>query len=181
MIFLYLIIIAVSNVITAMFPPLLLFGGIVIIPTGSIFVGVAFLLRDFVQIRYGKRITYAAIFVASLISAAISWAVGDTMFIAIASIAAFLVSESLDTEIFTRLKRPFACRVALSGIVGGIADSMVFVVLGLSPIGGAILSWEQVPYAILGQALVKAMVQPVGVAGYMLFKKNLPKRLLRRY
>ena len=172
MIFLYLVIIAVSNVITAMFPPFLLFNGLVIIPTGSVFVGVTFLLRDFVQMRYGKRITYAAIFAASLISAAISWAVGDTVYIAIASVAAFLVSESLDTEIFSRLKKSFACRVALSGIVGGIADSMVFVVLGLSPIGAAILTWDQVPYAILGQAIVKAVVQPIGVAGYRLFKKG---------
>ena len=172
MIFLYLTIIAVSNVITAMFPPFSLFNGLVIIPTGSVFVGVTFLLRDFVQIRYGKRITYAAIFAASLISAAISWAVGDTMYIAIASVAAFLVSESLDTEIFSRLKKPFACRVALSGIAGGIADSMVFVVLGLSPIGAAILPWAQVPYAILGQAIAKAVVQPIGAAGYSLFKKG---------
>ena len=172
MIFLYLIIIAVSNVITAMFPPFSLFNGLVIIPTGSVFVGVTFLLRDFVQIRYGKRITYASIFAASLISAAISWAVGDTVYIAIASVAAFLVSESLDTEIFSRLKKSFACRVALSGIVGGIADSTVFVVLGLSPIGAAILTWDLVPYAILGQAIVKAMVQPIGVAGYSLFKKG---------
>ena len=172
MIFLYLTIIAVSNVIAAMFPPLLLFNGLVIIPTGSVFVGGTFLLRDFVQIRYGKRITYAAIFAASLISAAISWAVGDTVYIAIASVAAFLASESLDTEIFSRLKKSFACRVALSGIVGGIADSMVFVVLGLSPIGAAILTWDQVPYAILGQAIVKAVVQPIGVAGYRLFKKG---------
>ena len=171
MIYLYLIIIAVSNVITAMFPPVSLFSGLVIIPTGSVLVGATFLLRDFVQIQYGKRITYVAIFAASLISAAISWTVGDTMFIAIASVAAFLISESLDTEIFSRLKKSFVCRVALSGIVGGIADSMVFVVLGLSPIGGAILTWDQVPYAILGQAIVKAVVQPVGVAGYRLFKK----------
>ena len=173
MIFLYLTIIAVSNVITAMFPPFSIFNGLVIIPTGSVFVGATFLLRDFVQIRYGKRITYAAIFAASLISAAISWAVGDTVYIATASVAAFLVSESLDTEIFSRLKKSFACRVALSGIVGGIADSMVFVVLGLGPIGGAILTWDQVPYAILGQAIAKAVVQPVGVAGYRLFKKWL--------
>ena len=125
--------------------------------------------------RYGKRITYAAIFAASLISAAISCAVGDTMFIAIASVTAFLVSESLDTEIFSRLKKSFACRVVLSGIVGGIADSMVFVVLGLGPIGAAILTWDQVPYAILGQAIAKAMVQPVGVAGYRFLRSGRNK------
>lgn len=172
MIFLYLTIIAASNVITAMFPPFSLFNGLLLIPTGSLFVGVTFLLRDFVQLRHGKRITYTAIAAATILSATISWIIGDTAFIASASVFAFLVSESLDTEIYSRLKKSFAYRVALSGIVGGIADSTVFVVLGLSPIGAAMLTWSQVPYAILGQAITKAVVQPVGVLGYQLFRRK---------
>ena len=165
MIFLYLTIIVVSNVITAMVPPFSLFDGTLLIPTGSIFVGVTFILRDFVQIKHGKRITYVIIAIASGLSAAISWIVGDTAFIATASVIAFLVSESIDTEIFSRLKKSFVWRIAVSGVIGGIADSMVFVVLGLSPIGAAMISWNQVPYAILGQMLAKTVVQPIGALG----------------
>lgn len=172
MIFLYLTIIAASNVITAMFPPFSLFNGLLLIPTGSLFVGVTFLLRDFVQLRHGKQITYTAIVAATLLSATISWIMGDTAFIASASVFAFLVSESMDTEIFSRLKKSFAARVAMSGIVGGIADSVIFVILGLSPIGAAMLTWDQVPCAILGQALVKAVVQPIGVFGYLLLRRK---------
>lgn len=172
MIFLYLTIIVASNVITAMFPPISLFDGILLVPTGSVFVGVTFILRDFVQLNHGKRITYTAIFVASLMSAAISWIVGDTVSVALASVVSFLVSESLDTEIFSRMKKSFAWRIVFSGLIGGIADSVVFVMLGLSPIGGAILTWKQIPYAILGQALVKTVVQPVGVFCHLLLKKR---------
>ena len=172
MIFLYLSIIVASNVITAMFPPISLFNGLLLIPTGSVFVGVTFILRDFVQIKHGKRITYAVIGVATILSAAISWIVGDTAFIATASVIAFLVSESMDTEIFSRMKKSFVWRIAVSGIVGGIADSLVFVVLGLSPIGAAMLTWSQVPYAMLGQMVAKAVVQPLGVLGYLLSKKH---------
>lgn len=172
MILLYLTIIVASNVITAMFPPFALFNGLLLIPAGSVFVGATFILRDFVQLRHGKRITYVAIAVATILSAAISWAAGDTAFIAAASVFAFLVSESMDTEIFSRTKKSFAWRVALSGIVGGIADSVIFVILGLSPIGADMLAWNQVPYAILGQALTKAVVQPIGVLGYVVIKKR---------
>lgn len=172
MIFLYLSIIVLSNVITAMFPPFSLFDGLLLIPTGSVFAGTTFMLRDFVQLRHGKQITYAAIAGATILSATISWIMGDTAFIAAASVIAFLVSESIDTEIFSRMKKSLGWRVILSGIVGGIADSIIFVVLGLSPIGATMLTWSVVPYAVLGQTIIKAVVQPIGVLCYMILKKR---------
>jgi uncharacterized PurR-regulated membrane protein YhhQ (DUF165 family) len=170
MILIYLITIAVSNVITAMFAPIELFHGALLIPTGSLLVGLTFILRDLVQLRCGRRITYTVILAASALSAAVSWALGDSTWVAIASVIAFLVSESLDTEIFTRVKRSFVIRVVLSGIVGGLADSVIFVVIGLSPIGLGVLSWGQVPYAVLGQVVVKALLQPVGAFGLFFLK-----------
>jgi uncharacterized PurR-regulated membrane protein YhhQ (DUF165 family) len=159
-------------VLTAMFSPFSLFNGLLLIPTGSVFVGATFMLRDFVQLRYGKQITYAAIAVATILSATISWILGDTAFIAAASVIAFLVSESIDTEIFSRAKKSLWWRIAVSGIVGGIADSVIFVILGLSPIGAAMLTWSMVPYAILGQTATKAIVQPIGVLGYFVLTKH---------
>jgi uncharacterized PurR-regulated membrane protein YhhQ (DUF165 family) len=77
---------------------------------------------------------------------------------------AFAVSESLDTEVFTRLDRPFAFRVAVSGLIGGLIDTAVFVLIALSPLWSGILTWGQVPRAILGVYLVKAVLQLVGAA-----------------
>jgi uncharacterized PurR-regulated membrane protein YhhQ (DUF165 family) len=84
---------------------------------------------------------------------------GDTAHVAAASVVAFFVSEAADTEIFTRARRSLAARILLSGIVGGCLDSVLFVILGLSPVGAGIISWESVPSAVLGQMLVKLVVQ----------------------
>jgi uncharacterized PurR-regulated membrane protein YhhQ (DUF165 family) len=172
MIFLYLAIIVTSNVITAMYSPFSLLDGILLIPAGSIFIGATFFLRDLVQIRQGKRTTYIVILGATALSAVISLILGDTAHIAIASAIAFLGSESTDTEIFSKMKKSLAWRVGLSGVVGGIVDSLVFVMLGLSPFGAAMLTWSQVPYAIFGQTLAKVVMQPIGVIGCILLRKR---------
>ncbi|ERM19692.1 hypothetical protein P615_10110 [Brevibacillus laterosporus PE36] len=78
-----------------------------------------------------------------------------------ASIITFAVSETTDTEIYSRLKLPFHLRVAYSGIVGGVLDSIIFVVIGLSPLGANILPWTAVFLAIVGQIIVKTLVQLV--------------------
>lgn len=161
--FLYLLTIAVANILTAKFRPFILFDGLLIIPVGSLLIGATFMLRDVVQVKHGKRKTYCTILVALILSAALSAALGDTIHIAMASAAAFFVSESIDTEIFTRLRRSFASRVLWSGLVGGAVDSAIFVIFGLSPIGAYALTWDQVPFAIAGQTAVKAVVQIVSV------------------
>ncbi|RKJ49000.1 VUT family protein, partial [Butyricicoccus sp. 1XD8-22] len=70
--------------------------------------------------------------------------------------------ETADTEIYTRLKLPMAWRVFYSGIVGGLFDSVVFVIVGLSPLGAGFLPWEAVPAAIVGQVIVKTIIQMIG-------------------
>jgi uncharacterized PurR-regulated membrane protein YhhQ (DUF165 family) len=53
-------------------------------------------------------------------------------------------------------------KVFYSGIVGGFFDSVVFVIIGLSPLGSNILPWAAVPMAILGQITVKTAIQAIG-------------------
>lgn len=161
--FLYLLTIAAANVLTAKFNPFVLLGGLVIVPVGSLLVGAAFMLRDMVQVKHGKRKTYSAICAALVLSAVMSVALGDTVHVAAASAIAFFVSETIDTEIFTRLRRSIVNRVLFSGIVGGVADSAIFVIFGLGPVGADVLTWAQVPFAIIGQTAVKAVVQVVAV------------------
>lgn len=157
--FLYLLIIAVSNILTAKYSPLVFCEGLMIVPVGSVFVGVTFVLRDFVQMKHGKRKTYSTIFAAIILSAGMSLALGDTAHIAAASAVSFFASEAADTEIFSRLKKSLAARLAVSGIIGGIIDSALFVVIGLSPVGANMLQWSQVPYAVIGQTVSKTVVQ----------------------
>jgi uncharacterized PurR-regulated membrane protein YhhQ (DUF165 family) len=67
------------------------------------------------------------------------------------------ISESLDTEIFTRLKAEVSKRIACSGTVGSLFDSLIFAVVGLIPAG--IITWEVLPMAIFGQIVVKLVMQ----------------------
>ncbi|MCS1392595.1 VUT family protein, partial [Lysinibacillus boronitolerans] len=102
------------------------------------------------------------IITALILSAVVSFLLGDTLLIVVASALSFVVAETADTEIYTRLKLPMAWRVFYSGIVGGFLDSAIFVVIGLSPLGANILPWEAVPAAIIGQIIVKTIIQMVG-------------------
>lgn len=159
-IFFYLVSIVIANVVTAAFAPLQF--GAFIVPMGTLFIGATFIFRDLVQNKYGRAKTYLFIFTALILSAVVSFLLGDTLLIVMASALSFVVAETADTEIYTRLKLPMAWRVLYSGIVGGFLDSAIFVVIGLSPLGANILPWEAVPAAILGQIIVKTILQMVG-------------------
>ena len=53
-------------------------------------------------------------------------------------------------------------RVLVSGTVGSLLDSAIFVVVGLSPLGAGFLAWDQVGRAIAGQAIIKTALQLLG-------------------
>ncbi|UWG97696.1 VUT family protein [Dehalobacter sp. DCM] len=159
--FLYLAAIVVANVITAAFVPLQ--AGPFLIPYGSWLIGATLVLRDIIQRKYGRKKAYIAIVSALLLSALSSVFLGDTLVITAASAISFLLSESADTEIYTRLKVPFLGKVLTSGVISGTLDSVLFVVIGLSPLFSGILSWDMIPNAILGQLIVKCLMQVIGV------------------
>ena len=163
-ILLYLVSIVTANVVTAAFAPLQL--GVFIVPMGTLFIGATFIFRDLVQNKYGRKKTYIFIGTALALSAIVSAILGDTLIIVLASALSFAVAETTDTEIYTRLKLPMSWRVFYSGIVGGLLDSVIFVIIGLSPFGANFLPWEAVPAAILGQVIVKTIIQ--GIAAIIL-------------
>ncbi|MBC9785738.1 VUT family protein [Heliobacterium chlorum] len=156
----YIMAIVAANVITAAFAPLI--AGPMVIPYGTFLIGVTFILRDLVQHHFGRMKTYGVIVIALVCSAISSYLLGDTLYIVFASSIAFILSESSDTEIYSRLSLPMAWRVWWSGLVGGLLDSVVFVVIGLSPLGAGMVPWEAVPMAILSQILVKTALQGCG-------------------
>ena len=87
----YLLSIVTANVVTARFMPLEL--GIFLIPMGSFFIGTTFIFRDLVQNKFGRKKTYAFIFLALVLSAVLSYLLGDTLIIVAASALSFLVAE----------------------------------------------------------------------------------------
>jgi uncharacterized PurR-regulated membrane protein YhhQ (DUF165 family) len=107
-------------------------------PSGVLMIGFALVLRDALHELGGRRLALAAI----LLGAALSFAVAVPA-LAVASAAAFLLSEMADFAVYAPLRarhRPLA--VMASGIVGAAVDSAVFLWLAfgsLDLIGGQVL------------------------------------------
>jgi queuosine precursor transporter len=90
-------------------------------PAGVYFAGLAFTLRDITHDTLGRRWVLAAIIAGALLSA---WVSTD---FALASGVAFLVSELFDFAVYTPLReRNWLGAVALSNVVGLVADSVLF-------------------------------------------------------
>lgn len=108
-------------------------------PAGVVWIGLTFSLRDFVQRYWGDWATWGWMVAASVITFFFN------IDIALASMTAFFVSESLDWFFFKILKRSFVSRIVWSNLVSCPVDSLVFVLLAFGPV------WP----AILGQAIIK--------------------------
>jgi uncharacterized PurR-regulated membrane protein YhhQ (DUF165 family) len=90
-------------------------------PAGVYFAGLAFTLRDLLQERIGRVGVLAAIGAGAGVSAAVA----PTL--ALASGAAFLLSELVDFAVYTPLRtRSWIGAVVLSNLAGLVLDSVVF-------------------------------------------------------
>lgn len=90
-------------------------------PAGVYWAGLAFTLRDLTQEQLGRRATIVAIFVGAGLSAFVSPQ------LALASGAAFLLSELADLAVYTPLRQKrWLLAVFISNIVGLIIDSALF-------------------------------------------------------
>jgi len=102
-------------------------------PPMSLVVGLIFVARDFAQREIGHRIVFAM-----LIAGGLSYWMADP-YVAIASVAAFLISEFADWAVYSFTKRPFAQRVLLSSALGTPIDSIVFLaILGHLSVAGVV-------------------------------------------
>jgi len=95
-------------------------GGGFMAPAGVYFVGLAFPLRDFIQRRVGRRAAFACVIGGALLSYFIAPR------LAIASGFTFLVSETIDTLVYTLLQKRFALAVVFSCITALVVDSALF-------------------------------------------------------
>lgn len=89
-------------------------------PPLSLVVGFIFVVRDFAQREVGHKVL-----LAMLVGAALSYVMADP-YVAIASTAAFLVSEVADWLIYSLTKRPLSQRIIYSSLLSAPLDSAVF-------------------------------------------------------
>lgn len=94
-------------------------------PSGVLLIGVALVLRDWLQDLTNWKWSAVAI----LLGAFVSWLTSDP-FVAVASAVAFFTAEMLDLFVYTPLRRKGkSLAVLVSGVVGSFVDSMLFVYL----------------------------------------------------
>ena len=89
-------------------------------PPLSLAVGFIFVLRDFAQREIGHKVL-----LAMLVGAALSYVMASP-YVAIASTAAFLVSELVDWLVYSLTKRPLSQRILYSSLLATPLDSAVF-------------------------------------------------------
>ena len=125
----------------------------VMAPSGVLLIGLAFVLRDLVQRRLGAMFSAGAVLVGAGISAALA-----PPALVVASAAAFLISEFADMAVYTPLaRRRLVMAVVLSGIVGLVVDSIIFLQLAFGSldylagqvVGKGIMVVAAIPFIML--------------------------------
>lgn len=125
-------------------------------PAGVYAVGVAFTLRDVVHETLGRW----AVVVAILVGAALSLFVSSAL--AVASAAAFLLSEGADFVVYDRLRsRRLVPALVVSNVVGLLVDSVVFLWLAF---GSLAFFW--------GQVVGKAWMTVLAVALLLIWRRQ---------
>jgi uncharacterized PurR-regulated membrane protein YhhQ (DUF165 family) len=134
-------------------------------PAGVFCIGAVLVIRDWLQQITSFRYTLAVLVATGLLSYAVSevtgWALGR---IALASLGAFLVSETLEALIFTPIRRrSLTLGVGLSATIGILVDSFLFLWIAFGSVG----YWE-------GNSLGKGYMLLVGVALTALRRRLIP-------
>ena len=130
-------------------------------PSGVLAIGLALAARDAVQRTAGKSWALAAIAIGCALSALIS---PD---IALASAAAFALGELADFAVYTPLaERNLYAAVALSGTVGAVVDSLIFLQLAF----GSVAYWQ-------GNVLGKTWMALAALPLIWIARRAVPQRL----
>lgn len=89
-------------------------------PPMTIAVGLIFILRDFSQKEIGHKVLGAM-----LIGGLLSYVMADP-YVAVASLVAFMVSETVDWGVYTLTDKPLRQRILLSSLISTPIDSALF-------------------------------------------------------
>ncbi len=129
----YIVSVVVCNVGFSYVPLVKMWGG-EMWPPMSLLVGFVFVLRDYAQMEIGHKV-----WIAMLIGVVLSYFMASP-FVALASGAAFLISEAIDWAVYTWTKRSFAERILLSSLISTPIDSIVFLsIIGHLSVTGVVV------------------------------------------
>lgn len=143
-VYVYIILLPVINWAHVHTPLFEIYGGVW--SPMSIITGLILVFRDFAQREIGHWI-----FVPLLIGVALSYAMAGPE-IALASGAAFLVSELVDWAVYSFTKKPLSSRILISSIAAAPVDTAVFL-FGANMIVPGILAWSTLLTSIASKLL----------------------------
>lgn len=158
----FVVCIALANYTTAHYAPWHVVG--LIITAGTWFAAATFILRDVAQVAFGRVASYALIGAALAVDVIASKWIGDLAWITAASALAFACSETIDAEVFTRYRSDIGRRMFGSGVLAAIADSLIFCIVGLSPLTTGFVAWGDLWRVVLAQLVAKAIIVTIGSA-----------------
>lgn len=122
----------------------------------SLLVGLVFIARDYAQRAIGHFIGFAM-----LIALILTYQLAGPA-LALASGAAFLISEGADWAVYTFLRRPFSQRVLISTLIAAPIDTLAFLYgASLGQAGDEALSWTNAASWILGKFLAALIVYAI--------------------
>lgn len=158
---LYILCTMLANILAARWTVKLPLG--LYVPSGVFMIAPIFSLRDAIHERFGRRVAYISIVVSSVLSLLYSVAVGSSPLsrITFASFIAFVFNESVDTEIYHKLRnRSVIAAIIFSNAVSSMIDSVLFIWV----------AFGLLPNMIAGQYIVKMFISTL--VGIWITKKR---------
>lgn len=159
----YVATILVANYVTTNYGMWPIVPGVLEATAGTYFIGVLFILRDYIQDTAGKLAVVGAIGLGSLLS----WQLAAPALV-VASVVAFAVAELTDFAIYTPLRKRGYVRAALaSNSVSAVVDTVLFLWIAapvLTVFNPAFSIGAALPGQIVGKVLLTLVVVGLVVA-----------------
>lgn len=92
-----------------------------LVPAGAVWIGLTFSMRDLTQKCWGKKKVWIFMIASTIVTGIINKDV------ALASVVAFLIGESIDWAVFTFTNKPLKWRLIFSNLISTPVDTAIFV------------------------------------------------------
>lgn len=149
---LYLISGIMATLVTIWFKPLDL--GLIAIPPSSWVMGFTFLFITIIADRLGNKVAGNMIWILLILTSFICALMDYSQGIVFASGIAFLVGQLTTKGLYSMTKHSL-----ISSMTGSFVDAVIWILLGLSPIGIGSVPWSMFGSAVIGQVAIQFLKQ----------------------
>lgn len=149
---LYFLVGILATLVTVWFKPLDF--GIIAIPPSSWVMGFTFLLITIIAERYGDKVASKMIWILLALTSIICFILGYSQMLVLASGVAFVAGQFATKSLYNLTRNSLT-----SSMTGSMIDAIIWILLGLSPIGIGSVPWDMFIFAVAGQVLVQFIMQ----------------------